>query len=97
MRRPRPRSSRTPYSIVGESDGGAHCTSHVGTGFGTHLLSHWVRDKGIMSLEEGIRRLTSMPAEAIGLKDRGLLKEGLAADIVVFDPDTVAPGAKSRP
>ena len=85
---------KDPYSIVGESDGGAHCTSHVGTGFGTHLLSHWVRDKGIMSLEEGIRRLTSMPAEAIGLKDRGLLKEGLAADIVVFDPDTVAPGEK---
>ncbi|MCH7552603.1 MAG: D-aminoacylase [Chloroflexi bacterium] len=85
-----------PYSIVGESDGGAHCTSHVGTGFGTHLLGHWVREKGIMSLEEGVRRLTSMPADAVGLTDRGRLQVGLAADVVVFDPDTVGPGEKQR-
>ena len=85
---------RDPYSIAGESDGGAHCTAHVGTGFGTHLLSFWVRKKGIMSLEEGVRRLTSMPASAIGLHDRGFVKEGLAADLVVFDPETLEPGEK---
>jgi N-acyl-D-amino-acid deacylase len=87
---------KDPYSIAGESDGGAHCVSHVGTGFGTHLLSHWVRERGIMPMEEAVRRLTSMPAQAVGLKDRGTLREGLAADVVVFDPATVGPGEKRR-
>ena len=55
----------------------------------THLLGHWVREKEVLSLEEGVRQLTSSTADCIGLTDRGRLKEGLAADIVVFDPETV--------
>jgi N-acyl-D-aspartate/D-glutamate deacylase len=81
----------SPYTIVGLSDGGAHLVLEVGYGFSTHFLGYWVRQKQIMSLEEGVRRLTFVPAIAYGLPDRGLLRPGLAADLVVFDPDTVAP------
>jgi N-acyl-D-aspartate/D-glutamate deacylase len=80
-----------PNAILGLSDGGAHVQFHGGAGYSTRLLSEWVRDKGIMSLEEGVRRLTFESASAFGIYDRGLLRPGLAADIVIFDPDTVKP------
>jgi N-acyl-D-amino-acid deacylase len=80
-----------PNAIVGLSDGGAHVQFHGGYGFSTRLLSEWVRDKQIMSLEHAVRRLTFDSASAFGIYDRGLIRPGMAADIVIFDPDTVRP------
>jgi len=53
------------------------------------VLGHFSRDKAIMPLEEAIRKMTSMPAQRMGLSDRGILKEGAFADIVIFDPETI--------
>jgi N-acyl-D-aspartate/D-glutamate deacylase len=53
------------------------------------ILGHYVRELGLMPLEEAVRKMTSLPASRAGLKERGLLKKGYAADIVVFNPDTV--------
>jgi N-acyl-D-aspartate/D-glutamate deacylase len=80
-----------PNAIVGLSDGGAHVQFHGGYGYSTRLLAEWVRDKRVMSLEHGVRRLTFDSASALGIYDRGLLRPGMAADIVIFDPDTVRP------
>jgi N-acyl-D-amino-acid deacylase len=54
------------------------------------ILARYVRESKILSLEDAIRKMTSLPAQRVGLKDRGLLKPGFYADIVVFDPDSVA-------
>jgi N-acyl-D-amino-acid deacylase len=55
------------------------------------VLSHWVRDKQEFSLEEAIRMLTFVPASNWGLQGRGLLRTGMAADVIVFDPEKIAP------
>jgi len=73
-----------PNAIVGLSDGGAHVQFHGGYGYSTRLLSEWVRDKQVMTLEHAVRRLTFDSASALGLYDRGLLRPGMAADIVTF-------------
>ncbi|HWP56455.1 MAG TPA: amidohydrolase family protein [Candidatus Acidoferrales bacterium] len=83
---------RSPYTVVGLSDGGAHVQFHSEVGYSTQLLGYWVREQKIMSLEQAVRRLTFDPASAFGIYDRGLLRPGLAADIVVFDPATVNAG-----
>jgi N-acyl-D-amino-acid deacylase len=57
----------------------------------THLLSHWVRERQEFSLEQAVRMITHDTATSWGFHDRGLLREGMAADIVVFDPDRIAP------
>ncbi len=80
-----------PNAIIGLSDGGAHVQFQSGFGFSTRLLSEWVRDKHIMSLETAVRRLTFESASTFGLYDRGLLRPGMVADITIFDPDTVKP------
>jgi N-acyl-D-amino-acid deacylase len=85
---------RSPYAVVGLSDGGAHVQFHSNVGNSTRLLGYWVREKGIMSLEQAVRRLTFDSATAFGIYDRGLLQPGLAADIVIFDPETVNPGGE---
>ena len=79
----------SPYTLVGLSDAGAHVIFDAGYGFCTRLLGYWVREKGVLSLEQAVRKITSMNAQFYGLRDRGLIQEGMAADIVVFDPDTV--------
>ncbi|MEO8079770.1 MAG: amidohydrolase family protein, partial [Caldimonas sp.] len=61
-----------------------------------HLLGHWSRDLGAMSLAEAVRRLTSHPASVFGFERRGLLREGFAADLLLFDPQTVGRGPKRR-
>jgi N-acyl-D-aspartate/D-glutamate deacylase len=79
-----------PLTLVGASDGGAH-TKFLTTGrYPTHFLTHWVRDKQIMSLEEAHWRLSTMVGWAIGIRDRGWLREGMPADIVVYDMDKLA-------
>ena len=75
--------------MLGLSDAGAHASQLCDACFSTHLLAHWVRDKGVLSLEQAIRLLTSRSAEVFGIRDRGLLAEGRPADVVVFDPQTV--------
>jgi N-acyl-D-amino-acid deacylase len=81
----------SPYTVVGLSDGGAHVQFHSEVGYSTRLLGYWVREQGIMSLEQAVRRLSFDSASAYGIYDRGMLRPGLAADIVVFDPKTVRP------
>jgi N-acyl-D-amino-acid deacylase len=83
---------RSPYAVVGLSDGGAHVQFHSNVSNSTRLLGYWVREKGIMSLEQAVRRLTFDSATAFGIFDRGLLQPGMAADLVIFDADTVQPG-----
>jgi N-acyl-D-amino-acid deacylase len=74
-----------PLCLIGASDGGAH-TKFLTTGrYPTHFLAHWVRDKQIMSLEEAHWRLSTMLGWAIGIRDRGWLREGMPADIVIYD------------
>jgi N-acyl-D-aspartate/D-glutamate deacylase len=79
----------SPYTVIGLSDAGAHVVFDAGYGFCTRFLGFWVRDKQIMSLEDAVRKLTFHSASVFGLHDRGLLRPGMAADITVFDPDTI--------
>ncbi len=85
-----------PNSIVSLSDAGAHLTFFNDAGFGLHLLGHWSRELGTMSLAEAVRRLSSHPACVLGLQRRGVIREGFAADLLLFDPKTVARGPKRR-
>jgi N-acyl-D-aspartate/D-glutamate deacylase len=80
-----------PRSVVTFSDSGAHVSQIMDSSLQTHVLSHWVREKNAFSLEDAVHMLTAQPAEAWGFNDRGLLKEGMAADVIVFDADKVAP------
>ena len=82
---------RHPRSVITFSDSGAHVSQIMDSSLQTHLLSYWVRDREAMSLEEAVRQLSFVPASHWGLSDRGLLREGWQADVVVFDPKTVAP------
>jgi len=85
-----------PHSIVSLSDAGAHLTFFNDAGFGLHLLGHWARDAGAMAMSEAVRRLTAHPAAVFGMKERGLIREGFAADLLLFDPSTVGRGPKRR-
>ena len=85
-----------PHSLVSLSDAGAHLTFFNDAGFGLHLMGYWVREMGKMSLPEAVRRLTSQPAEILGLKNRGQIRNGYCADLLLFDPKTVNRGPKRR-
>jgi N-acyl-D-aspartate/D-glutamate deacylase len=85
-----------PAVTLGLSDAGAHAAQLCDAGFSTHLLGHWVREKGVLTLEEAVRLLTSRAADVFGITDRGRLEPGLAADITLFDPATVACGPLRR-
>jgi N-acyl-D-aspartate/D-glutamate deacylase len=76
---------RDPRTMIGLSDGGAHVDMLYEAGYPTYLLSHWVRDKQVLSLEHAIKRITSEPADFFGFTGRGRIAPGGAADIVVFD------------
>ncbi|MAG32654.1 MAG: hypothetical protein CL908_17355 [Deltaproteobacteria bacterium] len=80
-----------PRSIVTFSDAGAHVSQISDCSIQTHLLGHWVRREQALTLEEGIHMITAQPATAFGFSDRGLLQPGRIADVVVLDPETVAP------
>ncbi|PYN95184.1 MAG: amidohydrolase [Candidatus Rokuibacteriota bacterium] len=81
---------RHPRSVTTFSDSGAHVSQLMDSSLQTHLLYHWVRTKRAFTLEQAVRMLTLVPATLWGFHDRGLLREGMAADVVVFDPDTIA-------
>lgn len=82
---------RHPRTVMTFSDSGAHLSQIADSSIHTYLLGHWVRDQQAFTLEEAVRMITLAPALAWGFADRGLLREGMAADINVFDPATVAP------
>jgi N-acyl-D-aspartate/D-glutamate deacylase len=83
-----------PRVMVGLSDGGAHVDMLCDAGYCTYLLGTWVRDRGVMTLEQAVKRLTSEPAAFYGITQRGAIKPGLAADFAIFDFHTV--GSKKR-
>jgi N-acyl-D-amino-acid deacylase len=78
-----------PITLLGLSDAGAHASQLCDACFSTHLLGHWVREKKTLGLEQAVRMLSSRVADVMGITDRGRLAPGLAADVTVFDPDTV--------
>ncbi len=80
-----------PRTLATFSDSGAHVCQEMGSSLQTHMLSYWVRKRQAFSLEQAVRMLTFENASAWELNDRGLLRTGLAADLVVFDEATVAP------
>ena len=82
-------SLKHPASVITLSDAGAHLTYMCDAGFGLYFLSHWVRDTGHFTLSEGIRRITSEPADRFRIPERGRLAVGLPADLLLFDPLTV--------
>jgi N-acyl-D-amino-acid deacylase len=79
-----------PLTLIGASDGGAHTKFLTLGRYPTHFLAHWVRDKQIMTLEEAHWRLSAMLGWAIGIRDRGWLREGMPADIVVYELEKLA-------
>jgi len=81
--------------LLGLGDGGAHLDMLCDAGYPTFVLGTWVRERGALTLEEAVRRMTSDPADFFGIRDRGRVQPGLAADLVVFDPKTV--GSAGRP
>ena len=80
----------TDWAMPGLGDAGAHVSQMIDSGWSTFVLSHWHRDKGVYSLSEAVRRMTSEPARVLGLDDRGTLVVGKRADINVIDIDRVA-------
>ena len=87
---------RHDAGLISLSDAGAHLCYLCDAGYGLHLLGHWVRDKGVFGLEDGIRRVTSLPARLYGIPDRGEIAPGKFADLLLFDPATVGRGAIRR-
>jgi N-acyl-D-aspartate/D-glutamate deacylase len=78
-----------PSIMIGQSDAGAHMGYDARFGYCTAFLGRWVRDHGIMPLEEAVSKLTFRVASVFGLSDRGLVRPGMAADLVLFDPATI--------
>ena len=83
-------------TVVALSDAGAHASQLCDACYSTHFLGHWCREEGLVPLEEAVHMLTQRPADVMGLTDRGRLAEGLPADIVVFDPNTVGATGLTR-
>ena len=80
---------RHEAGVIALSDAGAHLVYFCDAGFGLHFLAHWVRETGAFAIEEGVRRLTSDPARKYRIPDRGEIRPGAWADLVLFDPQTV--------
>jgi N-acyl-D-aspartate/D-glutamate deacylase len=76
-------------TVLGLSDAGAHASQLCDANFSTHLLSEWVREQGVLTLEQAVWRLSGQAADVFRLEGRGHIVEGGAADLVVFDPDEV--------
>src|SRR3989440_3471968 len=80
--------------LLGLGDGGAHLCMLCDSGYPTYVLGTWVRERKVLSLEEAVRRMTSDPADFFGIKDRGRLKPGLAADVVIFSEKEIGSGGR---
>jgi N-acyl-D-amino-acid deacylase len=87
-------AQRNPHMIIGTGDGGAHADRDDGAEWSTYYIRSWLLDRRVFSLEEGIRRITHLPAMIAGIKGRGLLARGYHADVVMFDPDRIRLGKK---
>jgi N-acyl-D-amino-acid deacylase len=81
-----------PRGVMTFSDAGAHVSQILGASIQTRLLSYWVRERAVFSIEEAIRMLTLVPAVAWSIPERGIIREGVIADLNVIDPDTIGPG-----
>jgi N-acyl-D-aspartate/D-glutamate deacylase len=84
---------RDPRTVIGASDAGAHLDMIDTFAFTSQVLGTGVRERGLISLEEGVRQLTDVPARLYGIRERGRLEVGWHADVVVFDADEVGLGA----
>jgi len=80
--------------LLGLGDGGAHLDMLCDSGYPTYVLGMWVRERKVLTLEEAVRRMTSDPADFFGIKDRGRLKPGLAADVVIFSEKEIGSGGR---
>jgi N-acyl-D-amino-acid deacylase len=80
--------------LLGLGDGGAHLDMLCDSGYPTYVLGTWVRERKVLTLEEAVRRMTSDPADFFGIRDRGRIRSGLAADLVVFSEKDVASGGR---
>lgn len=89
-------SQRHPSMIIGVSDGGAHLDRDDGSDWSSYFLRFWVFDRRLWTVEEGVRQMTQVPAALCGFTDRGLVLPGYAADLFLFDPETVGPGTKKQ-
>ena len=87
---------REEHVTLGLSDAGAHVGQICDAPLPTDLLGNWVRERGVLTIEDAVRRLTSVQAELFGFTDRGVIRVGAFADVCVFDPATVAPGPLRR-
>lgn len=85
-----------PHAALATSDAGAHLSFLCDAGFGLHLFGYWVRERGDLSLEEAVRRVTSMPADIYRIRDRGRIAVGAWADMILFDAQQVGRGEKRR-
>ena len=83
-------------TVIALSDAGAHADQLCDAGYASHLLGYWVREKGVMSLEDAVYNLTKRPASVAGFLDRGQLKIGNPADVVLFNPATISALALRR-
>ena len=82
--------AKTGLALPSQTDAGAHLNTNPCTaGESSHVLGEWVRDRQLMTLEDAVRRFTSHPASIMGLRDRGIVRKGLVADLMVFDPATI--------
>lgn len=90
------RMLRDPCSLVSLSDAGAHLTFFNDAAFGLHLLGHWSRELGVLTLPQAAWRLTGHPARVFGIRERGALKPGYFADLLLFDPAAVNRGPNKR-
>ncbi|MGB8432639.1 MAG: amidohydrolase family protein, partial [Burkholderiales bacterium] len=84
-----------PAILIGLGDGGAHVDMLCDSGYPTYVLGTWVRERKVLTLEHAVQRMTADPADFFGIRDRGRLAPGLAADIAIFDPATI--GSAGRP
>lgn len=81
---------RAQQCLPSLGDAGAHVSQIMDAGWASFILSYWIRETGLFSLADGVKLMTSVPAKVMGLRDRGVIKEGMRADINVFDADKVA-------
>jgi N-acyl-D-aspartate/D-glutamate deacylase len=84
-----------PAILIGLGDGGAHVDMLCDSGYPTYVLGTWVRERKVLTLEHAVQRMTADPADFFGIRDRGRLAPGLAADLAIFDPATI--GSAGRP